>query len=117
MVPCADQRSCDNSERFNGLFENSRTDSLFFNASSIEVPLRSLGLGSCWVGSFDEDALERVLKIPTELKTHAIIPIGYAAEKPRPPQRLELKSIIFFEEFGNTQKFEPRALRSSFISR
>jgi nitroreductase len=60
----------------------------------------SLGLGACWVSVFQEDAVERILKIPTDIDVHALIPIGYPAEKPIPPHRLGLDYITFFEEYG-----------------
>lgn len=61
----------------------------------------SLGLGACWVGSFEESAVERILKIPTEIDVHAIIPIGYPSEKPKVPQRFGLEYFTFFEDYGN----------------
>ncbi len=39
------------------------------------VAATALGLGSCWVGAFDDDALKALLK--TSLRPIAIIPIGY----------------------------------------
>lgn len=38
------------------------------------------GLGSCWVGVFDEKKIKEVLAIPEPLRIVAIIPVGYAAE-------------------------------------
>lgn len=72
-----------------------------------------LGLGSCWVGSFDEDAVERILKIPHQFKTHAIVPIGYPAEKPNPPHRLGLESFVYFEEYGRTWVRELPSVRQA----
>ncbi len=60
----------------------------------------SLGLGSCWVGAFEEEAVKRILKIPDEIIPVAIIAIGYPAEKPPAPTRRELKSMVFLEEWG-----------------
>src|SRR3990167_6576945 len=31
-----------------------------------------LGLGSCWIGAFDENALKRILKVPDDVKIEAI---------------------------------------------
>ena len=72
----------------------------------------SLGLGACWVGSFQEDAIQRILRIPTEITVHAVIPIGYPSEKPRVPQRLSLEHLTFFEEYGSRWvKNIPRSMR------
>jgi len=41
-----------------------------------------LGLGTCWIGAFDEGALRKILKLPGHFKPLAIIALGYPAEKP-----------------------------------
>lgn len=41
----------------------------------------NLGLGSCWVGSFDENRIKEVLKIPNNMRVVAITPIGYPVKK------------------------------------
>lgn len=35
------------------------------------------GLGTCWVGAFDEKETAEVLKLPSEIRPVAIIPVGY----------------------------------------
>ncbi len=67
---------------------------------NILLAAHSLGLGACWVGSFDDSSLRRILKIPDEISVHALIPIGYPAEKPNAPHRLNLDHIIYFDEYG-----------------
>ena len=46
----------------------------------------ALGLGTCWVGAFDADDINRLLGLPDNLIPAAVIPVGYAAGK-IPPQR------------------------------
>ena len=46
----------------------------------------ALGLGTCWVGAFDADDINRLLDLPDNLIPVAVIPVGYAAGK-IPPQR------------------------------
>lgn len=50
----------------------------------------ALGLGSVWVGAFDEDAVARVITAPKTVIPVAILPIGYAAEKPASTPRRQL---------------------------
>ena len=72
-------------------------------AAAIENMLlaaHSLGLGSCWVSVFEDAAVKRILKIPTELEVHALIPIGYPAENPFPPHRNDVRFVTSFEEYG-----------------
>ncbi|HDH40986.1 MAG TPA: nitroreductase family protein [Candidatus Altiarchaeales archaeon] len=47
----------------------------------------SMGLGSCWVGAFDEEKIREILGIPPEVRPVAIIPIGYPDEIPVTPER------------------------------
>ena len=37
----------------------------------------ALGLGSCWVGAFDEPSAAKALELPEELRPVALVPIGY----------------------------------------
>lgn len=37
----------------------------------------ALGLGSCWVGAFDEKAAAQALQLPDRLRPVAMVPIGY----------------------------------------
>lgn len=60
-------------------------------AQNMILMAQSLGLGSCWVGAFDENALRRALGIPEEILPVAIIPVGYSNETPStPPRDLDL---------------------------
>jgi nitroreductase len=45
------------------------------------------GLGACWVGAFDEEAVKNILRIPEDADPVAIIPVGYPAENPNAPKR------------------------------
>jgi len=51
-----------------------------------------LGLGTCWVGAFDEDRVRAIMGLREYLRPVAIIPLGYPAEKPRyiPSRKLEV---------------------------
>jgi len=41
----------------------------------------NLGLGTCWMGVFDEDRIKKILDIPEKIKIVALSPLGYPAEK------------------------------------
>jgi len=43
----------------------------------------SLGIGSCWVGSFNEQKVKELLKIPDIWNVVALLPLGYPAETPK----------------------------------
>ncbi len=57
----------------------------------------TLGIGSCWVGSFDERELELALGLDTRrYRPVAIVPFGYADEEPRPRSRLGADSVVTY---------------------
>lgn len=39
------------------------------------------GLGTCWIGSFDETKLKQILGIPPRIRIVALTPIGFPQEK------------------------------------
>jgi nitroreductase len=59
----------------------------------------ALGLGTCWIGAFNEDELKHLLKIPEKVKVVALLPIGSPDEKPRPKPRKPFHEIFFKEEW------------------
>ena len=59
----------------------------------------SLGLGSCWVGSFDEEEIRRLCNLPENVNVQGIITIGFADESPTPPPKYRIEHIMFFEKW------------------
>jgi len=57
------------------------------------------GLGTCWVGAFDEAAVKEVLDIPPAIRVVQLMPLGYPADQPKPKQRLALDEIVFHEKW------------------
>lgn len=55
---------------------------------------REEGLGTCWVGAFDEREVAKILNLPKNLHPIAIVPVGYPAEKPSAPPRVSKKEAI-----------------------
>jgi nitroreductase len=53
----------------------------------------ALGLGTVWVGAFDDAAVQRVLGCHALLPV-AILPIGYPAEEPEPTPRRSLADLV-----------------------
>lgn len=56
------------------------------SAASVQnllLAAHELGLGSCWVGAFDEAAVNDLLSLPEYHRPVAIIPVGYAAKEVR----------------------------------
>lgn len=59
----------------------------------------SLGIGSCWIGAFDEKKVKESLKIPEKWKVFALITLGYPAEQPRPARKKPVKELFSFNTF------------------
>ncbi len=55
----------------------------------------ALGLASVWIGAFNEEKIRKIIKANEGLKPIAIIPIGYAAEKPKKTPRKNISEILF----------------------
>lgn len=58
-------------------------------------------LATCWVGAFDEDSVKSTLGIPGTIRPQVIIPIGYAAEKPKHLPKYRVNDILGIDSFGN----------------
>lgn len=54
------------------------------------------GLGSVWVGAFNESAVFEILKLPKNLRPVAIVPVGYPSKIPIPPPRVSKEEAIEF---------------------
>jgi nitroreductase len=52
------------------------------------------GLASCWIGSFDERQLTRVLELPGTQRPVALMPLGYSAETPEEVPRRPLSELV-----------------------
>ncbi len=59
----------------------------------------SLGVGSCWIGAFDEKSVKESLKIPDKWKVVALLTLGYPAEEPKPRNKKSLEELFSFNTF------------------
>jgi len=59
----------------------------------------SLGLGTCWVGAFDEAQVTALLGIPDKARPVAIIPLGYPGEQPSAPPRMVPERLVHWEKW------------------
>ncbi|MFZ5516207.1 MAG: nitroreductase family protein [Candidatus Zhuqueibacterota bacterium] len=47
---------------------------------NLALAATALGLGTCWIGAFEEDKLKSLLRIPDAYRIVAITPLGYPAK-------------------------------------
>ncbi len=60
-----------------------------------------LGLGTCWLGYFEEDEVKRILSIPEQFRVVAMTPLGYPSEEPEQRPRKPMSEFASFEKFSN----------------
>jgi nitroreductase len=69
-----------------------------------------VGLGTCWIGAFDEQKIKELLEIPKRIRVVALTPLGYPASKKgfietivkfitRGRKRKSLDEIIHYERW------------------
>jgi len=66
----------------------------------------SLGLSTCWIGTFSETIVSRILECPEYIRPSAIITLGYSDEKPNSPPRQHLEEFVHIGKFGNTLQMQ-----------
>ena len=57
------------------------------------------GLGSCWIGAFDEKAVGEVLGLPENVRVAALTPIGYSDDKGRERRRKSIEDIVSYNKY------------------
>ena len=61
------------------------------------------GIGSCWIGAFEEQNIKRLLSVPERYDIVAMIAFGYPeGDLPKAPPRLDLENIVHYESFSKT---------------
>jgi len=59
----------------------------------------ALGLGTCWMGWYDEAAIKAALGIPAHIRIVGITPLGYPDQAPKARPRKELSQIAFYNDW------------------
>ena len=58
------------------------------------------GLGTCWIGAFNEAQVKDILEIPHEIRVVELLPIGYPEDPlPAEKKRLPLSDIVKYERW------------------
>ena len=79
-------------------------------ATNMMLTAESLGLGTCWVGAFEENMLQRALGIPDHARPQVILTIGYVDREPKQSPRLRLENMVYLGKYGNRIKDIGRVL-------
>jgi nitroreductase len=57
------------------------------------------GLGTCWIGAFEEQAVKDVLGVPEGIRVLALTPLGHPAEEPAFRGRKSLDEIVAYDTY------------------
>ncbi len=86
IVGCADQRIADRyGARGKELY---CVQDVACSIMCMMLVAHELGLGSVWVGAFDEGAVAGILALPRHLRPVVLAPVGWPDERPQAPPRV-----------------------------
>ena len=75
-------------------------------AMNIMLAAQELGLGTCFVSAFDEEALSRIFGQQEDIRPQGVITMGYTDDKPEIPLRYRVESLIGVENYGTAMNPE-----------
>jgi len=73
--------------------------------NNIMLIANDLGLGTCWVGKFNQSIIAQLLNIPSDVELQAILTLGYPEATKfefKTPKRLEVTKMLYLEKYGST---------------
>ncbi len=69
----------------------------------------AMGLGSVWLGSYDEKALRELLDIPENIRVMNVAYFGYPAKTPNPKTRYN-EEAVFYEKYDPARQRKVRTI-------
>jgi nitroreductase len=86
VVACADLRiSSHYGERGKHLYCIQDTAA---SVQNLLLAAHDFGLGTCWVGAFNDEKVREILNLPDNLMPVALVPVGYPARTSKAPARV-----------------------------
>ena len=58
-----------------------------------------MGLGSCWIGSFDPDMATEIVGCPEGTRVITVVTVGYPDEAPNPRPRKAFEDVAVYNKF------------------
>lgn len=71
-------------------------------ASHFCLQATALGLGTCMLGWFDEQAIRKILDIPKKVRIGLVLTVGYSDEPPRKKIRKKKEQMSSFNGYSTT---------------
>jgi len=66
------------------------------SAAYAQLAVVAAGLGSTWIGHFDEKKVTEIAELPENIVPVALLSLGYPAEIPEPTSRRPMEEVIFY---------------------
>ena len=66
----------------------------------LTLAARAEGLGTCWIGKFNEAEIKSLLDIPDGWRVVTLTPLGYPAEEGKFKGRKPLSEIVYYDRWG-----------------
>lgn len=60
------------------------------------------GLGTCWIGAFDEDSARQVVGAPDDVRVVQLMPLGFPMVEAGVKNRKDISEIVMYDEWGNS---------------
>ncbi len=65
----------------------------------IALQATELGLGTCWIGSFETEKVRSILGIPADINIIELMTVGYPADGPKKPNREPIEKIVCYDKW------------------
>jgi len=65
----------------------------------IALEATELGLGTCWIGSFETEKVRTILGIPADINIIELMTVGYHADEPKTPNREPIEKIVCYDKW------------------
>ncbi len=103
IVGCADLRVA---RSHIGGFMDSYPVDLAIAFDHLMLVAAELGLGTCWIGAFNENKVKEILRLPKCVRPVGITPLGFPAESPQMPPRRSLDEVTSLNFYSNPLKLK-----------
>lgn len=67
--------------------------------TQITLAATAAGLGTCWIGAFDQEEVKRILGVPDACKVVELMPLGYPADQAETKSRKAFGEVVSYEGF------------------
>jgi nitroreductase len=65
----------------------------------IALQATELGLGTCWIGSFETEKVRTILVIPDDIQIIELMSVGYPADTPGQSKREPVEKIVCYDKW------------------